>query len=93
VHGLKLLEGYRGIVQCAACAMLIGLGQAAISQREVRQFRSRHPDRPVTPIVDDAMPQNLPPALRYELAPDGTITDRPVTVLGPICVTAATGRG
>jgi tetratricopeptide (TPR) repeat protein len=72
-----------------ASAALLVLCSLASAKRpsvneEVRQFRSRHPDRPVIPIiVDDAMPQNLPPALRYELAPDGTVTDRPVTVLGP----------
>jgi tetratricopeptide (TPR) repeat protein len=50
----------------------------------VRLFRSRHPDRPVIPIiVDDEVPENLPPALQYELSPDGTITDREVGVLGP----------
>jgi tetratricopeptide (TPR) repeat protein len=51
---------------------------------EVRLFRSRHPDRPVIPIIiDGTPPDNFPPALRYELAADGTITDHPVTVLGP----------
>ena len=51
---------------------------------EVRLFRSRHPDRPVIPvIVEGDWPDNVPPALRYELAPDGTVTDRPITILGP----------
>src|SRR5215813_12395959 len=51
---------------------------------EVRLFRSRHPDRPVIPvIVEGTPPDNFPPALRYELGADGTITDHPVTVLGP----------
>src|SRR5215472_12355276 len=51
---------------------------------EVRLFRSRHPDRPVIPvIIDGTPPDNFPAALRYELAADGTITDQPVTVLGP----------
>jgi tetratricopeptide (TPR) repeat protein len=45
---------------------------------------SRQPDRPVIPvIIDGSPPDNFPPALRYELATDGTITDHPVTVLGP----------
>jgi hypothetical protein len=51
---------------------------------EVRLFRSRHPDRPVIPIIiDGTPPDNFPPALRYELGTDGTMTDHPVTVLGP----------
>jgi tetratricopeptide (TPR) repeat protein len=51
---------------------------------EVRLFRSRHPDRPVIPvIIDGTPPDNFPPALRYELGADGTITDQPITVLGP----------
>jgi tetratricopeptide (TPR) repeat protein len=51
---------------------------------EVRLFRSRHPDRPVIPvIIEGTWPENFPPALRYELAADGTITDRPLTILGP----------
>jgi tetratricopeptide (TPR) repeat protein len=51
---------------------------------EVRLFRWRHPDRPVIPVfIDGTWPDNAPPALRYEIAPDGTITDRPVTILGP----------
>jgi TIR domain len=51
---------------------------------EGRLFRSRHPDRPVIPvIIDGKTPENFPPALSYEIAADGTITDRPVTILGP----------
>src|SRR5262249_34906799 len=51
---------------------------------ETRLFRSRHPDRPVIPVViDGTPPDNFPPALRYELGADGTITDQPITVLGP----------
>ena len=34
-------------------------------------------------IIDGMPPDNFPPALRYELGADGTITDQPVTVLGP----------
>jgi tetratricopeptide (TPR) repeat protein len=51
---------------------------------EVRLFRWRHPERPVIPvIVDGTAPDNFPPALRFEIASDGTLTDRPVTILGP----------
>jgi tetratricopeptide (TPR) repeat protein len=51
---------------------------------EVRLFRSRHVDRPVIPvIIEGKAPANFPPALSYEIAADGTITDRPKTILGP----------
>ena len=72
-----------------ASAALIVLCSTASARRpavneEVRRFRSRHPNRPVIPvIVDDTIPQNLPPALCYELSADGTTTDHQVTVLGP----------
>jgi len=61
----------------------VSASRAAVNE-EVRLFRSRHPDRPVIPvIIDGTPPDNFPAALRYELAADGTITDQPVTVLGP----------
>ncbi|MEZ5910456.1 MAG: hypothetical protein R3D31_16780, partial [Hyphomicrobiaceae bacterium] len=51
---------------------------------EVRLFRHRHPDRPVIPVlVEGSYPDNVPPALRFEITADGTVTDRPVTILGP----------
>jgi tetratricopeptide (TPR) repeat protein len=60
---------------------------------EVRLFRSRHPDRPMIPvIIDGTWPDNFPPALRYELTADGTITDRPVTILGPDLRESADGK-
>jgi tetratricopeptide (TPR) repeat protein len=67
------------IVLCST----VSAGRPAVNE-EVRLFRSRHPNRPVIPvIVEGTWPENLPPALRYELEPDGTITDRPITILGP----------
>jgi tetratricopeptide (TPR) repeat protein len=60
---------------------------------EVRLFRSRHPARPVIPvIVEGTWPDNFPPALRHELAADGTVTDRPVTILGPDLRESGDGR-
>src|SRR5262249_41400116 len=51
---------------------------------EVRLFKSRHPDRPIIPvIIEGDTPGNFPPALRFALAPDGSVTDQPVTILGP----------
>ena len=60
---------------------------------EVRLFRSRHPDRPVIPvIVEGTWPDNFPPALRFELAEDGNVTDQPITILGPDLRESADGR-
>jgi tetratricopeptide (TPR) repeat protein len=50
----------------------------------VRLFRSRHPQRPVIPvIVEGTYPDNFPPALRCAIAADGSITEEPITILGP----------
>jgi tetratricopeptide (TPR) repeat protein len=79
-------------------AALIVLCSAASATRpavneEVRLFRWRHPDRPVIPvIVDGTFPDNFPHALRFEIASDGSITDRPVTILGPDLREEADGR-
>jgi tetratricopeptide (TPR) repeat protein len=53
---------------------------------ELRQFKLRHPDRPVIPLIVDAETGDVeeecfPPALRFAVAPDGAVTDRPVDVL------------
>jgi len=76
------------IVVCSPVAA----GRPAVNE-EVMFFRSRHPHRPVIPvIVGGTVPDNFPPALRFELADDGTVTDRPVTLLGPDLREAADGR-
>jgi WD40 repeat protein len=49
---------------------------------EVRLFRSRHPSRPVIPVIVRGVPPEIfPAALRYELSADGTVSNDPVTVL------------
>ena len=76
------------IVLCSTVAA----GRPAVNE-EVRLFRSRHPGRPVIPvIIEGTYPDNFPPALRVELAPDGTLTDRPVTFLAPDLREAGDGR-
>ena len=81
-----------------ASAALIVLCSTASADRpivneEVWLFRSRHPQRPVIPvIIDGTWPDNFPPALRYELAADGTVTDRPVTILGSDLREGADGK-
>jgi hypothetical protein len=46
---------------------------------EVRLFRTRHPDRPIIPvIVEGDFPDNIPPALRHEIMLDGTVTNQSI---------------
>jgi hypothetical protein len=49
---------------------------------EVRIFKHRWPDRPVVPVIVDGSPnardkECFPPALKFELAAEGHVTDRP----------------
>src|SRR5258705_10056636 len=83
------------IDQSAALLVLCSTDSATrpAVKEEVRLFRWRHPDRPVIPvIIDGIFPDNFPPALRFEIASDGGITDRPVTILGPDLREEADGR-
>jgi hypothetical protein len=81
----------------ASAALIVLCSPVAASRpavnEEVRLFRSRHPDRPAIPvIIDGSAPENFPPALRFELAADGSVTDRPMTILGPDLRDAADGK-
>ena len=81
----------------ASAALIVLCSPVAASRptvnEEVRLFRSRHPDRPVIPvIIAGTWPDNFPPALRYELAADGAVTDRPLTILGPDLRESADGK-
>src|SRR5262245_31685863 len=51
---------------------------------EVRLFKLRHPGRPVIPVIAEGTPpENFAPALRFELEPDGTVSNRPAAILAP----------
>jgi tetratricopeptide (TPR) repeat protein len=77
------------IVLCSA-----GTANRIAANEEVRIFRWRHPDRPVIPVtIDGAPPENFPPALRYVIAPDGSVTEWPITVSGPDLRRKADGKG
>jgi tetratricopeptide (TPR) repeat protein len=73
----------------SAALILLASPHAARSKYvngEVRLFKSRHPDRPVIPLIIDGTPGDpdnecFPPALRFAVAPDGAITDTPDDVL------------
>jgi tetratricopeptide (TPR) repeat protein len=70
----------------------VAAGRPAVNE-EVRLFRTRHPDRPVIPVmIDGKWPDNFPPALLFELDADGSVSDRPVTILGPDLREAADGK-
>jgi hypothetical protein len=48
---------------------------------EIRLFKWRHPERLIVPVIADGKPGDLarecfPPALRFKIASDGTITDK-----------------
>ena len=81
----------------AAVALIVLCSPVAAARpavnEEVRLFRSRHPDRPVIPVmIEGTWPDNFPPALRFELAEDGSVTDRPITILGPDLRESADGK-
>ena len=81
----------------AAAALIVLCSTESASRpavnEEVRLFRSRHPDRPVIPvIIGGSWPENFPPALRCELAADGTITEPSITILGPDLRESADGK-
>ena len=53
---------------------------------EIRLFRWRHPDRPIIPIMLKGTAETkgkefFPPALRFEIDPDGQVSSRPRVVL------------
>src|SRR5262249_48291329 len=53
---------------------------------EVRLFKSRHPERPVIPLIVGGKPGDqelecFPPALKFKLDAGGKITDEPVELL------------
>lgn len=81
--------------QSAALIVLCSIVSAtrpAVNE-EVRLFKSRHPNRPVIPvIIEGHPPDNFPPALRFAVAADGTVMDQPVTILAPDLRESGDGR-
>jgi tetratricopeptide (TPR) repeat protein len=63
----------------------------------VRLFKLRHPDRPIIPVILDGDPNEpaaecFPPALKFEVAADGAITDRPADVIAADMRETSDGR-
>ena len=74
----------------ASAALIVICSPAAAKSRyvneEIRLFKSRHPDRPVIPLIvagtlGDAELECFPPALKFKLDAEGKITDEPVELL------------
>jgi tetratricopeptide (TPR) repeat protein len=74
----------------ASHALIVICSPAAAKSRyvteEIRLFKSRHPDRPVIPLIVDGKPGDadlecFPPSLRFKLNADGGISDEPLEVL------------
>ena len=77
------IEALDGSASLVVLCSTIAASRPAV-ENEVRLFRARHPDRPVIPvIVEGKYPDNFPRSLLFDVAPDGTLTDRPTTILGP----------
>ena len=69
------------IVICSPAA-----AKSTYTNEEVRLFKSRHPDRPVVPLIVDGKPGDaelecFPPALKFKLDSKGRVTKKPVEVL------------
>ena len=74
----------------ASHALIVICSPASAKSRyvteEIRLFRSRHPDRPVIPLIVGGKPGDperecFPPSLRFNLDADGGISDDPLEVL------------
>ena len=80
------------IVQCSRAAV-----RSTYVNEEIRLFKWRHPSRAVIPIIIDGVPNDperecFPLALRFELNPDGTVSDRSAGVLAADLRDHADGR-
>ena len=73
-------------LSCADRHLFAGRGQSGYVSEDIRLFKSRHPERPVIPLIVDGKPGDpelecFPPALKFKLDADGKITDEPSEVL------------
>ena len=87
--GRSLADETIAALDDSAALIVLASPHAARSKfvnEELRQFKSRHPDRPLIPLIvdgdsNDPAKECFPPALRFDIAKDGAITDTPVDVL------------
>ena len=87
--GTSLGEQTRAALDDSAALILLASPRSANSEyanEEVRLFKAHHPARPVIPLIIDGEPDGgenecFPPALRFAVTPEGTITDKPAGIL------------
>jgi len=87
--GASLGDKTIGALDDSAALILLASPHSARSHyvnEEVRLFRSRHPDRPVIPLIVEGKPGDpqdecFAPAVRFAVASDGAITESPDDVL------------
>jgi tetratricopeptide (TPR) repeat protein len=74
----------------AAAALIVicspASAKSAYVTEEIRLYKSRHPERPVIPLIVDGKPGDpelecFPPSLKFKLDADGKVTDKPVELL------------
>src|SRR5262245_55810034 len=98
--GHSLTEQTLAALDSSAALIVLSSPDAARSHyvnEEVRLFKHRHPDRPIIPIILDGKPGDpasecFPPALKFEVSPDGTITDQPADLLAADMRATGDGR-
>jgi hypothetical protein len=87
--GHTLTEQTQAALDAAGALIVICSPASAKSHyvnEEVRLFRSRHPDRPVVPLIVDGKPDDpelecFPNALKFEIDSKGRLTEKPVALL------------
>ncbi len=87
--GASLGEKTIAVLDDSAALIVLASPHSARSHyvnEEVRLFRSRHPDRPVIPLIIEGKPGDpqgecFAPAVRFAVASDGAITESPDDVL------------
>jgi tetratricopeptide (TPR) repeat protein len=87
--GHALTDQTQAALDASSALVVICSPVAAKSQyvnEEIRLFKSRHPDRPVIPLIVAGKPGDpelecFPPALKFEVDAKGHITNKPVELL------------
>jgi len=98
--GHSLSEQTLAALDASAALIVLGSPDAAKSHyvnEEVRLFKQRHPNRPIIPAIVDGKPGDpasecFPPALEFEVAPDGAISNRQADLLAADMRASGDGR-
>jgi hypothetical protein len=87
--GFKLKDETLAALDASAALIVLCSPASANSHyvnEEVRLFKQRHPHRPLIPVIVDGKPGDpksecFAPALRCEVEPNGSVTDRQIEIL------------